>query len=52
MNYRFNVDATSTPVFTKYQMYSALYWYAGCYFVLDLSLFVGGVATTIPHRWR
>lgn len=44
------MDATTTPVFTKYKMFSSLYWYSGCYFTVDLALFVGGVATDVPHK--
>ncbi|KAL1498520.1 hypothetical protein AB1Y20_013842 [Prymnesium parvum] len=35
---RLNIDATSTPAYTKYLMFRMLYWLTAVYIILDLSL--------------
>ena len=35
----FNVDATTTPAFTKYQMYRSLLWCTAAYFLFDSIVF-------------
>jgi hypothetical protein len=47
----FNLDATTTPAYTKYRMFSSLLLYTAFYYVADLALFVVATRQGLAPRW-
>ena len=41
----FNIDATTTPAYTKYRMFTHVFWASALYFGADICLFVAGIVS-------